>query len=70
MTTKFTVEISEAEMAVRLAEAILGLGRPPGKSAKEAVDSMPEGARENFLNGARAAMLYLQECVDNGTEVS
>ena len=70
MTTKFIAEIDEAEMAVRIAEAMLKMKRPPGLSAQAALASMPDGEEENFARAARAAMLYLQECVDNGTEVS
>jgi hypothetical protein len=70
MTTKFIAEISEAEMAVRIAEAILGLKRPPGKSAAEAMDAMPEGARDDFLRAARAAILYVRESIEQGTLVS
>jgi hypothetical protein len=64
MATKFIAEISEGELAVRMAEAAIGIKRPPGKNVDECLASFPADWGEAFLRAARAAMNYWGECID------
>lgn len=56
--------IDEAELAVRLIEAVNGVKRPPGKSARAALDDMGADDRAGWRAGARAAMEYWRECIE------
>lgn len=61
-------EISEAELAVRMIEAVGGYKRPPGLSAAAILDDRtPADVRAVVLRQARAALAYFAECVANGT---
>jgi hypothetical protein len=64
MATKFVAEISEGELAIRMAEAAMGIKRPPGKSVDECLASFPADWGDAFLRAARAAMGYWGECID------
>jgi hypothetical protein len=61
---KYVAEIDEEELAVRLAEAALGIKRPPGKSLGECLDSLPADWGDAFHRAARAAMTYWAQCID------
>lgn len=62
---KYVAEISEGELAIRMAEAAIGIKRPPGKSTQECLDSFPADWGEAFFRAARAAMTYWGECIDS-----
>ncbi len=61
---KYVAEISEGELAIRMAEAAIGIKRPPGKSTQECLDSFPADWGEAFLRASKAAMKYWAECID------
>jgi hypothetical protein len=65
-TLAFIAAIDPAELAVRIIEASGGVKRPPGKTAKQALDDLPDEDRTAALNAARAAAEYLTECVNAG----
>jgi hypothetical protein len=61
------VNLSEAEMMARMYEAVMGedYKRPPGMSAREFVDRMPDqDQRADFFRAARAVIHYLVEVSD------
>lgn len=60
--------IDEGELAIRMAEAAIGMKRPPGKTTAEVLDSFPADWGEAFGRAARAAMLYWGECIDAAQE--
>lgn len=62
----FIAEISEAELACRIAEAVLGLKRPPGQTAEQAMDGMDDAGLA-FRHAARVAMDYWRECLNRGS---
>lgn len=70
MTTKFVAEINEGELAVRMAEAAIGIKRPPGKSFEECLESFPADWGDAFHRAARAAMEYWGECIEAGRKPS
>jgi hypothetical protein len=61
-TKKFIAEIDEAELACRIAEGVLGLRRPDGATACEAVDGVSNDA--DWRSGARMALQYITECIN------
>jgi len=67
---KYIAEISEGELAIRMAEAAIGIRRPSGKSVQECLDSFPADWGEGFLRAAKAAMNYWIECIDGANQRS
>ncbi len=67
---KYVAEINEAELAIRMAEAAIGMKRPPGKSTQECLDSFPADWGEAFGRAAKAAMTYWAECIDVANQPS
>lgn len=61
---KYIAPIEEGELAVRIAEAVIGMKRPPDMTTAQVLASMPENQGVEFLNAARAAMGYWRECID------
>lgn len=62
--------IDEGELAIRMAEAAIGMKRPPGKTVAECLDSFPADWGEAFGRAARAAMEYWRECLSAAQEPS
>lgn len=60
---KYIAPIDERELAVRMAEAAIGIKRPPGKNLDECLASFPADWGAAFHRAARAAMGYWQECI-------
>jgi hypothetical protein len=67
---KYVAPIDEAELAVRLAEAMNQIKRPLGSTARQALETMEDESREAWRRGARAAMEYWCECIANANTVS
>ena len=65
---KFMTPISQAELACRICEAVLGIERPDGDTPEQALDRMDEDAREQWLGAADAVMGYFKECIMNASE--
>lgn len=61
---KFVAQIDEGELAIRMAEAAIGMKRPPGMTQAEVLDAFPTDWGEAFHRAARAAMVYWKECLD------
>lgn len=72
--TKFSVELDEAELTVRLIERGCGLRRPPGMAPREALADMEANADKDsvqfFHNLARVALEFFGESVGNLKRVS
>ena len=64
IATKIIAEIDEAELACRIAESVLGMKRPAGATAQQAVVSASRDGVD-WRKGARAAMKYITECIDD-----
>lgn len=62
--------IDEGELAIRMAEAAIGIQRPPGKTTAEVLDSFPADWGEAFHRAARAAMDYWRECLETAQRPS
>lgn len=54
-----TLVIDQAEMAVRIIEAIADEPRPPGVDAGELLDRMDDKARESALRAATSVAQYI-----------
>jgi hypothetical protein len=67
---RYIAPIDEAELAVRICEAQNGLKRPPGSTARQALDGMEPKSRNAYRNAARAAMTYWKECIDGANRPS
>ena len=65
---KWIAEIDEAELACRIIEGVLGMRRPEGLSASQAVDAIENGA--GWRNGARMAAQYITERIDDAKRPS
>lgn len=61
--TKYIAAIDEGELAIRMAEAAMGVERPPGLTTAEVLDSFPADWGDAFRCAARAAVNYWQECI-------
>ena len=79
--SSFVAEINEMEMAARFAEIAMGFKRPPGMTgAAVTADAERRAATSGDPNTvyavqcwrcmARAAIAYLGECIDKGSEPS
>ncbi len=74
----FVAEIDEAELTLRFAEIGCGIKRPPGMGAKEALDYLnaittdpyAKKVLRDFHKMARTAILYLGDCIQNGSRPS
>jgi len=67
MPQMMVCEICQAELALRIAEAILDLDRPQGKTPDECLAYFDETNRQLFLNAATNAMDYIAQCMAKGT---
>lgn len=64
--TEFVVEIDGCELAVRMAEAVAGMRRPPQcETAEQALAAMGPDVRAAWMRATDAVMEYLRERVDN-----
>lgn len=61
---KYVTAIDAMELAVRMAERYHGLKRPPGATAEEAFDRMPDEIQHAWGRAANAAMDYFKEQID------
>lgn len=63
----FETEIDSAELTLRIAEACLGMKRPPGMPAKEALAQLRSG-QPNIVSGFDRAAIraaeYFVECIN------
>jgi hypothetical protein len=64
MTPKKVVQVDEAELLCRMAEAFGQSQRPQGMTATEAVAAMSDEMRADWLRAARAAQKYWFECIE------
>jgi hypothetical protein len=67
---KFIAEVSEAELAARILEAIFGVTRPTGFTSEEALDALEADDRAAARRAACAAIEYWQECLEKKQRVS
>ena len=68
-STKLIADISEAELACRIFEAITEAERPKGMSAEEAMSLLDEENLGAMRRAANATMRYWQECIMGAAEV-
>lgn len=67
MTKVFETEIDSAELTLRIAEACLGMKRPPGMSAKAALAQLRAAQPDIIAGFDRAAIRsaeYFIECIN------
>lgn len=67
---KYVAPIEEAELAVRICEAVNGLKRPPGSTAFQALAGMEPEDRAAYRRGAMAVMEYWRECIEGANRTS
>jgi len=60
---KLIAPIDQAELAVRIAEAIIGVQRPPGTPARKVLACLDPETREMLKTASAAAMEYFKECI-------
>ena len=63
------VELNEEELACRILEAQVGMRRPAGMSAMEALRTQTPELQADVRRAAVAAMRYLEERVNAGAAV-
>jgi hypothetical protein len=63
-------EIDPQELALRIAEGFLGIRRPAGKTAAQALAYFPDEEREGFMRAAAKAAEYISDCVAKGKRPS
>jgi hypothetical protein len=61
--TKHIAAIDPVELAIRMCEASNNLKRPPGLTARQALDAMEDDSRDGWTRAANAAMEYWRECI-------
>ncbi len=67
MKKLFETEIDSAELTLRIAEACLGMRRPPGLSAEDALAQLRAAEPEHVAGFDRAALRaaeYFTECIN------
>lgn len=72
MKNTFVAEINGDELACRIAENCMGITRPEGKTAKEAMDELRRQFPDvvgGFYLAVEAAALYLGECMEKAERV-
>lgn len=65
---KYIAQIDPHEMALRIAESLMGLNRPFGKTAEQALTEMKSQdsqAVAGFYRAALAAAKYLEEAIND-----
>jgi hypothetical protein len=70
VAAKYVTPIEEAELTIRLIEAIGGIRRPPGQSVAAVLAALPDDTRNDYRRGARAAVEYFRECIAAANTVS
>ena len=61
--TKHIATIDPVELAIRMCEASYNLKRPPGLTARQALNAMEDDSRDGWTRAANAAMEYWRECI-------
>lgn len=56
---KYMAEVSEVELAVRIAEVVIGVSRPEGETAAQALEHMDSLTRQVFIDAARVSLVYI-----------
>jgi hypothetical protein len=62
--------VDPVELAVRIAEAVLGSSRPLGLTAQQVLDLTRQQGGPDWLSSAQAAAEYIVECINAGQEPS
>lgn len=68
--TVFVVEFSRSELAVRIAEACIGVKRPENVTAQVALQEFPPEVQHGFYQAADEALNYIHTCLMNGKRPS
>lgn len=65
-------ELDQRELALRLAEAGMGLTRPEGQIERAIghLDEIAAGGGPDFRRMAEVALLYFKECIEHGRKPS
>ncbi len=66
----FVAEIDPYELGARIVEAMQGLKRPTGMTARQAIEALDPQERDMALRGAEAAAIYLRDCIRSGQRLS
>lgn len=73
MIEKYIAQINPHEMALRIAEASMGIKRPPGKTAEQVMKEMKNSFPDivpGFYRAALAAAKYLEESINDYKRVN
>lgn len=65
----FIVEVDPHELACLILEGAMGIKRPDGQSAYEALQAVDDEARAGLYKAAENATAYLKQCFDKGSKV-
>jgi hypothetical protein len=69
-TLALVAEVDPSELAVRITEALMGMRRPPGMTAAQALETQSPEFRATVLDAARRAAEYIAECINSGSAPS
>lgn len=67
---KLVAEIDADELSCRIAEACIGVKRPKGTSARQALASFDEETRTGFFKAAEIAVEYITSCINAAGKVN
>jgi hypothetical protein len=63
------IELDQAEIAIRIVEAISEAERPEGKTARECLDDLSDESRRNLFQASKAvAEYFFERIVASGIE--
>jgi len=65
IAAKYIAPIEEAELICRMIEASIGLRRPSGATAEQALEKLKPEDITPWKKAAHAAMDYWRECIEN-----
>ena len=67
---KYIAEIDPTEMACRMAEAMTGVSRAPGHTARQIVEQLPPYTQQWLADCVTVALEYMRECFNNANRLS
>lgn len=70
MSKVILVDLSQAELACRIAESMVGVKRPVGATANEALSAFDEETRVAIIGAAGVAFSYFSERVSAASGLS
>ena len=62
--------VNEAELVIRIMEAAMFINRPPDKDPMDIVAELDPVQRAMWLSAGRAALEYIEECINESQSVN